>query len=236
MCLILFAISPADNLPLVVAANRDEQHARPTEQADYWSDSPNILGGRDIQANGTWMGVSTTGRFAAVTNFAEEPPEPMPPRSRGDLTRNFLQGSSTCEQYLEQVHAQADQYRGFNLVISDGATTCYYSNREKRIRILQPGYYGLSNQLLDCTWAKVTHGREQLRQTLAAEYGIDSLFDLLACRGDGSEHSAKFIVGETYGTRACTVLRITTDAIDFEERNFNPEGIQDSGNQFHFSY
>ena len=234
MCLILLAISPDENLQLVVAANRDEQHSRPSRQAAFWTENNRILGGQDIQAGGTWLGVTTSGRFAAVTNFAEDPPEPLPPRSRGELTRNFLEGQSSCHNYLSQVHEVSDEYQGFNLVISDGNKTCYYSNRGNQITELKPGFYGLSNQLLDCTWNKVISGRNQLRQLSSSNFQIDSLFDLLSCRGDGTIHSAKFIVGETYGTRSCTVVRMTRSGIQFEERNFDAKGMLGSVNRFNF--
>ena len=140
MCLILFAVSPNDRHHLVIAANRDEQHARPTQSAGFWQDDSNILGGRDLQAGGTWLGVTRAGRFAAVTNFAEVPPDPLPPRSRGELTSQFLMGSMDCESYLHQVDEVADEYRGFNLLISDGRQVYYYGNRSRQIRSLSPGF------------------------------------------------------------------------------------------------
>ena len=233
MCLILFAVAPNAHHRLVVAANRDEQHSRATASAGFWSDQPNILAGRDLVAGGTWLGVSRTGRFAAVTNFAETPPDPLPPRSRGELTANFLEGDTDCLAYLQEVQAQADQYRGFNLIISDGISVYYYGNREDEIRKLGKGYYGLSNQLLDCHWPKVTSGRHELKQHLASNQykgGDESLthdlFELLACRGDETPHSARFILGETYGTSVSTVVELGEDRIDFEERSFEPAGSQ----------
>lgn len=224
MCLILFAVQPNDQQHLVVAANRDEQHSRETARADYWQDHPNILAGRDLVAGGTWLGVTTGGRFAAVTNFAEPIPEPVPPRSRGELTANFLIGDEDCVTYLERVQKQRLEYRGFNLLISDGKSVYYYSNRSNNITELQAGHYGLSNQLLDCDWPKVNAGREQLKERL--ESGSESLFKLLACRGDGSPHSAHFILGDTYGTSVSTVVEMTASETRFEERAFNPKGEQ----------
>jgi uncharacterized protein with NRDE domain len=233
MCLILFAVTPNAHHRLVVAANRDEQHSRATAGADFWQDQPDILAGRDLVAGGTWLGVSRTGRFAAVTNFAEVPPEPLPPRSRGELTANFLDSDIACLPYLQAVQEQANQYRGFNLIISDGASVYYYGNREGEIRKLGKGYYGLSNQLLDCHWPKVTSGRHELKQQLASNQykgGDESLtrnlFELLACRGDETPHSARFILGDTYGTSVSTVVEITENKIDFEERGFEPSGKQ----------
>ena len=207
MCLILFTISSDPQQRLVVAANRDEQHARPTARAGFWRDNNAILGGRDLQANGTWLGVNKNGRFAAVTNFAETPAESIPARTRGELTSHFLNSDIAPEDYLSDVDALADQYRGFNLVLFDGNATWYYSNRAREIKQLTEGHYGLSNQLLDCNWPKVNQGRESLKEILSTNFSSEKLFDLLAHRGDGLDHSARFILGEHYGTSVATVVR-----------------------------
>ncbi|HJL60628.1 MAG TPA: NRDE family protein [Pseudomonadales bacterium] len=232
MCLILFAIAPNDGLKLVVAANRDEQHARPTLAANYWLDDPGTLGGRDLQAGGTWLGVTKSGRFAAVTNFAEEPPDPLPPRSRGDLTSDFLRRDISCRDYLAEVQHKDQEYRGFNLVISDGEVVFYYSNREKQIRQLPSGFYGLSNQLLDCNWPKVISARQHLMQCANNNFGNDTLFELLACRGDETPFSARFILGEHYGTCTSTIVKMTGTEVYFEERGFSAEGTHIATNQF----
>ncbi|MBL4682725.1 MAG: NRDE family protein [Pseudomonadales bacterium] len=235
MCLILFSISEGDN-ELVVAANRDEFHARPTLSANHWIQDPNVIGGIDLEAGGTWLGLTKSGRFAAVTNFAEPPKTPIPPRSRGALTSEFLRGDSDPEAYLREVNKQADQYRGFNLIISSGGSTWYYSNRDRNIRQLLPGVYGLSNQLLDCDWPKVVLARQELLSLSAHSFKADTLFELLAHRGDDRHHSARFIVGETYGTSACTVVRINKKGYFFEERNFDPRGELKESNQFNFDF
>jgi uncharacterized protein with NRDE domain len=243
MCLILFAVAPNAHHRLVVAANRDEQHGRATVAADFWQDERDILAGRDLVAGGTWLGVSRSGRFAAVTNFAEQPPEPIPPRSRGELTANFLNSDIACIDYLERVQQNSSAYRGFNLLISEGSEVYYYSNRENQIRVLGKGYYGLSNQLLNCNWPKVTSGRHQLKERLASNQYIggdaalkQDLFELLACRGDETPHSARFILGETYGTGVSTVVEVTRSSIDFEERGFAPSGEEVHHHQYSVDY
>ncbi len=232
MCLILFSVDPDTETHLVVAANRDEQHARPTASADYWSDNPKLLAGRDLQAGGTWLGVTTSGRFAAVTNFAESPPEPIPPRSRGDLTSNFLRGSMSSEDYLTETHSQADEYRGFNLIVSDGTKVCYYSNRDKQIKHLTKGHYGLSNQLLDCDWPKVNSARSELKASQERNYPVKDLFQLLGDKGTDQAHSARFILGLTYGTCASTVVKLHSRGLHFEERCYSASGAQASTNVF----
>lgn len=231
MCLILFSVSQGNN-ELIVAANRDEFHARPTRRANYWAQDPNVLGGIDLEAGGTWLGLTKTGRFAAVTNFAEPPKEPVPPLSRGALTSEFLRGESEPEAYLQEVNKHADKYRGFNLVISSGGHTWYYSNRDRDIKRLSPGVYGLSNQLLDCDWPKVISARRELKAISAQKFDSETLFDLLSHRGDGEDHSARFIVGDRYGTSASTVVRMNENGYFFEERNFEPSGKLKESNQF----
>ena len=233
MCLILFAVEQSPTYPLVVAANRDEQHARATLAADYWQDNPDILGGRDLVAGGTWLGLSRSGRFAAVTNFAEPAPDPIPPRSRGELTADFLAGDMDCETYLTGITKKAAEYRGFNLLISDGSSVWYYSNQNVSFQPLAPGYYGLSNQLLDCDWPKVINGRSELANELqTVDENLSSrLFHMLRYEGDGSPHSAKFILGDSYGTSVSSVVLQKRDSggevqFWFEERGFNPTGEQ----------
>lgn len=232
MCLILFTVDPNSDVHLVVAANRDEQHARPTATANYWDSHPDLLGGRDLQAGGTWLGITKSGRFAAVTNFAETPLDPVPPRSRGDLTSNFLKGKQSCEAYLLDIHKEANEYRGFNLIISDGKEVFYYSNRDQNIKKLEKGYYGLSNQLLDCNWPKVNSARTDLQETALNRFQNEDLFSLLGDKGTEEPHSARFILGDQYGTCASTVVKMHSTGFHFEERCFSPNGEKKSAEIF----
>ncbi|MFT5208384.1 MAG: hypothetical protein ACI9CE_000098 [Flavobacterium sp.] len=232
MCLILFAVSPNEQDSLIVAANRDEQHQRPTLPADYWQANQDVLGGIDLQAGGTWLGLTKAGRFAAVTNFAEMPADPLPPRSRGALTRDFLQSDVDPQEYLKRVDQDAELYRGFNLILSSGGSTWYYSNRSREMKALSAGYYGLSNQLLDCDWPKVISAREDLKSLSHANFETEDLFSLLAYRGDNSDHSARFIIGENYGTSVCTVVRLTKQDHYFEERRFDQKGAREDSRVF----
>jgi uncharacterized protein with NRDE domain len=223
MCLILFSWQPDAEYQLVVAANRDEFYDRPSDKAHFWSDKPHILAGRDLQAGGTWLGVTREGRFATVTNFRETPADPLPPRSRGDLTSNFLSSHDAAESYLKEIDQRADEYRGFNLLLGQANNLYYYSNRQRQIQLLPPGNYGLSNQLLDCDWPKVIDGREQLASIVRTSFTTEQLFQLLLDRGQPNEPwSAKFIQTLEYGTCAATVLIIKRNGdVIFEERTFD---------------
>jgi uncharacterized protein with NRDE domain len=244
MCLILFAWRARAGLPLVVAANRDEFHARPAAPAARWDDHPGVFGGRDLQDGGTWLAVATgQGRFAAVTNVSEEPPAPAPAkRSRGELTAGFLAGSDDAADFAAAVAARGDAYRGFNLLLGDRGGLCYVTNRGAARTVprrLEPGVYGLSNHVLDAPWPKVRRGKAALETALDAGASLDALFAVLADRTVAADHelpqrgrdiaverrtSPAFIVGEAYGTRASTVLVARDGVLTFAEQSFAANG------------
>src|SRR6185295_12382326 len=118
MCLIVLAWRVHPDLPLLVAANRDEFHARPAERAGFWKDHPSILAGRDLEAGGTWMGVSRTGRFAAVTNY-KGGRDPNAAESRGALVTDFLLGDLNSKAFVEKTEKTKTNYSGFNLLVAD---------------------------------------------------------------------------------------------------------------------
>ena len=162
MCLILFALRQHPDYPLIVIANRDEYYARPTRSAHWWEDSAGIFAGRDLQAQGTWLGVNRNGRFAAVTNVRE--PESMAPGklSRGNLPREFLAGDEPPESFLTRIKPDADAYAGFNLLIGDSNGLYFYSNRQTEVTPVPAGIYGISNGLFDEAWPKLTSGKQVL--------------------------------------------------------------------------
>jgi uncharacterized protein with NRDE domain len=237
MCLILFAVNPNSRYRLIVAANRDEIYARPTQTAGFWDSHPHLLAGQDENMGGTWLGVNRKGAFAAVTNFMEVPPDPLPPRSRGDLPTEFLATDPDPNAYLESVSSRGNAYKGFNLIVANQDNCCYYGNRAGAPRVLKDGYYGLSNQILDCDWPKVIEGRARLTEIISTvDDPSEALFTLLLGQGDGREFSNSFIAADTYGTRAATVVLIGTDGdVVFEERNFGENGTPLTGNRYQFN-
>jgi uncharacterized protein with NRDE domain len=243
MCLVLLALATHPDYPLIVAANRDEFYDRATASAAFWSDAPDVLGGRDLQAGGTWLGVDVRGRFAAVTNYRQGRRESAAPRSRGHLVSDFLTRNLAAPAYMEQVQRDADLYNGFNLIASDQASLCYYSNREGAVRHLTAGVYGLSNHLLDTPWPKVEQTKLAFGDLLNRRGPelVDQLFALLSDRrqatddqlpttGVGPEWerllSSAFIASEEYGTRSSTVVLVQRDGrIVFVERSFGRAGV-----------
>ncbi len=239
MCLILFAYRVRADAPLIVAANRDEFYARPAALAHHWSDAPQVFAGRDLSAHGTWLGVSTSGRFAAVTNFSETPEGPTPPGTRGDLTANFLRGDASARVYAESI--DNDLYRGFSLLLWDGVELMYTSNRNaKKPRALSSGIHGLANTHLDGdAWPKVTRGTSAMSHLVNGDYSADDLIGLLVDdnvpsdaelpqRGNDIEFERRvapvFIRGDEYGTRASTAVTIRTTHVHFSEQTFGPQG------------
>jgi len=180
MCLILLAWRVHPRYRLVLAANRDEFHARASAAAEYWRDCPDLLGGRDLESMGTWLGVTRAGRIAAVTNVRDTAATtPTQAPSRGSLARDFLCSDGPAARYVEQVVAQAAAYRGFNLLVGDHDTLWWISNRGDGARRLAPGVYGVANDLLDTPWPKVTIGKRALERTLRLGPSLGSLLALL---------------------------------------------------------
>ncbi|WP_053365347.1 NRDE family protein [Bacillus sp. FJAT-27245] len=241
MCLILFAYKAHPRYRLIVAANRDESYARPTASADFWEDEPKILAGRDLEKMGTWMGVSTDGRFAALTNYRD--PGQMNAAgklSRGELVAGFLKGGMASGDYMSGLAATGDLYPGYNLLADDGKSLHYFSNMEGVAREVGPGIHGVSNHLLNTPWPKVIRGKKGLGELLKLDAdGLEqALFGLLRHAdpapdvdlpdtGIGLEWerilSPLFIRSEGYGTRCSTVLLLGDEELSYTERVYDGE-------------
>jgi uncharacterized protein with NRDE domain len=240
MCLIVLAWHASAAFPLVVAANRDEWRERPAEAAHWWPDHPDLLAGRDLQAGGTWMGVTRAGRFAAVTNFRDPSDKRSSARSRGGLVTEFLLGRDSPRRFLASLSQRVRDYNGFNLVLGDGESLFYYGSREGEARPIEPGVHGLSNHLLDEPWPKVVRGRARMTAALAASDPLPALFEMLSdttasgddelpATGVGIEWerrlSPALIVGRDYGTRASTLVTLSSRGeVSFEERTRDGNG------------
>lgn len=238
MCVIFFAYRQHPEYPLILLANRDEFYERPTAAADYWQDAPEVFAGRDLVHGGTWLGITSSGRFAAVTNY-RDPLAPAGKTSRGNLVGDFLKNEFSVTEYLQEIQARGGEFSGFNLLVGEiGAKNQsfgYYSNRADKIKILAPGIYGLSNHLLDTPWRKVEKGKAELAAVLRkGEAQKMNFFEILGDRtlapdaelpdtGIGYERekllSAIFIETPVYGTRSSSVVRVDKNyRISLEER------------------
>lgn len=239
MCLIAWNWQPASPTPLLLIANRDEYYARPTEPLAWWDDAP-ILAGRDLQAGGTWLGVSRSGRLAALTNHRN--PTAMRPDapSRGELVSGFLQSSLSAADYLNELAPRAASFNPFNLLVFDGQTLLGLESRHARRVTFAPGLGAVSNADFLTPWPKLTLLTNSLQALLVQTHPSDAqLLDLLHHRGQAADAdlpatgialelervlSSAFIATPNYGTRACSVVRLGTDQVQFLEQSFDASG------------
>jgi uncharacterized protein with NRDE domain len=243
VCLVLIASYPRPDIRLVVGANRDEFHARPTAPATRWPDLPGLVAGRDLTAGGTWLGVTEDGRLAALTNFRDGM-APKADRSRGELVVECLK-DERLDGFFAGLPGRLASYGGFNLVAGWPGTLRLFSSRTGTHDAISPGVHALSNRDLDTPWPKVTRTKEALTRLAASSRPFDAegLFEILSDRtmapdcdlpdtgvGLALERflSAPFIVGPEYGTRSSTVAVFRTDGVtEFCERTFDRLGQEE---------
>lgn len=230
MCLVAFAIDQSSRFPLVLAANRDEQFNRATARLAWWSpggSAPDILGGRDLEAGGTWLGLSAAGRLALVTNVRRGTPGDTHAPSRGAIVPLWLRGDLPADRFWMQVALSG--HNPFNLIAADFRLgECYWAGSDSPSpRRLDRGVYGLSNATLDTPWPKVEQLKARLREGLALHTGADALashlFEALADRTPAGDAdlpqtgvsaelerllSPAFILtpDQRYGTRSSTLV------------------------------
>jgi len=241
MCLLVFAWKAHPAHALVFAGNRDERHARASAPAGFWPEAPEVLGGRDLEAGGTWLGVSTAGRFAVVTNYREGLDPPKRPRSRGELPAEFLKGNRRPLDYLADLRRRAGEYGAFSFLCGDRSELFYFSNRGGEPSPVAPGVHGLSNHLLDTPWPKVTLTKARFSLLLEQDaFTSDALFRLLHDTTPAAEAvlpdtgigpelerrvSSPFVLNPVYGTRCSTLMQLhRSGALDFAERRFDAAG------------
>lgn len=239
MCLIVFRWQPDNLEPLTLLSNRDEFYHRPSTPAHFWSDSPNIYGGRDDEKGGTWLAVSQDRKLSAVTNY-REPNPPSDVRSRGEIVSSFLTSNTSAQGFAETLLSQHLDYPGFNALFFDGKSLVYSSNRlPEGYRVLEQGIYGLSNHLLDSPWPKLQRAKNGFSQIVSHEnYERGELWSLmenpvqaakeeLPDTGVGAELekmlSPIFIQSSQYGTRTTSLVKLNKlGEFHFYERNHVP--------------
>jgi uncharacterized protein with NRDE domain len=250
MCLILVAWRVHPNFPCVVAANRDEYFGRPTAEADWWAEPGDILAGRDLQAGGTWLGVTRAGRFAALTNFRDPAAIKPDAPSRGTLVTGFLTTEGSTAAGLQEIARRGAQCNPFNVLCSDGQDLGVYESTTGVGRMLGPGVYALSNHLLDSPWPKVTQAKSRLAEALGDLPQSAAMLDLLRDTEPAVDEelprtgvslelermlSSAFVRGENYGTRCSTI--VTTDAggaTTFAEWTWDQSGSLAGMTRYHF--
>ena len=241
MCLILLAYKTHPEYPLIIAANRDEFYERKTHHAHFWEDHEQILAGRDLEAGGTWMGITRAGKVAMLTNYRDLKNIKESAPSRGHLVSDFLKEDLEAEAYLREIETVGRRYNGFNLICGSVDQLYYYGNFQEGVHEIEPGIHGLSNALMDTPWPKVERGKKKLsalihREQLKPKDFLEVLYDDIKAPDDqlpdtgvGIEMermlSPMFIKSPNYGSRCSTVVMLKQDgSFSFLERTYDREG------------
>jgi uncharacterized protein with NRDE domain len=241
MCLILLALKSHPVYKLIIAGNRDEFFERPTAQAVFWEDAPDLLAGKDLRAGGTWFGITKQGRLAAITDYRDPALLKSNAPSRGGLVSRFLLSRERPQAFINGIAKKAHEYNGFNLVVGKREEFYWYSNLVEEPRHLEPGIYGLSNHLLDTPWPKVVRGRNAFRRILTEQKdpSPEDFFSLLSDRSTADDNSLPdtgveiewermlssiFVSSQDYGTRSSTLLLVDLyDRVTFIEKVFDAD-------------
>ncbi|MDE0471679.1 MAG: NRDE family protein [Ekhidna sp.] len=235
MCLITFAFNAHPNYRFILTANRDEFYVRPTSPANWWEDHPEVFGGRDLHAMGTWMGIHKNGRFAAITNYREIKNIKSGTKTRGNLTTDFLLGTDPPEAYASKVQKKGDEYNGFNLIVLD-QEMAFAGNHSEGSYQLDFGIYGLSNALLDTPWPKVEKAKSTFEYLIRKNFKLEDLIEMMddteaaadkSLPGTGLDYgrekafSAMRIRTPDYGTCCTTAIRIDYEGnVEFMEKSY----------------
>lgn len=238
MCLITFAYEALEDYPLIIVANRDEFYERPTATAHFWEDEPTILAGRDLLQGGSWMGVSVSGRFAAITNHRDPSLPESGLLSRGEIVQQFLTSSMTSSAFLSNLRSKKQAYGGFNVLVFDGKELQHYNNILNEGFVVESGVHSLSNGSLHSTWPKMIFAQTNLKNALTQHEKINAerLLPLLLDQTQAPDKalpdtgvgihlerllSSLFVKMPNYGTRCSTAIVFHKNGhIEFVERTY----------------
>lgn len=242
MCILFFAIKQHPKYPVIICANRDEFHQRPTNSMHWWPDSkqyPNILAGKDMQAGGTWLGINKSGRFSALTNFRQPESQDDTKKSRGELVLQAL--TSNDKQTAEQLKKSTLDYNGYNLVFGQLNNLSCFDNISQKLQPLSSGFHALCNGALDDIWPKMALGQHQLTEAITStSFDVSRLFSIMNNNEQANiQHlpntglpldwekllSSIFIVSPEYGTRTTNIILQDNDGnITVYDRSYNEKG------------
>lgn len=235
------ALNESEKYPFILMANRDEFLKRPALPMAWWDDHPHLLAGKDLEAGGSWLGVTKAGRIAVVTNVRDLRDIRKDARSRGDLVTDFLLSDASMEQYQRDLISRQHDYNGYNLLFGDATGVQYLSNKSSETQTLRSGIHGLSNAALNTPWPKVVKGKEFLAEIIDREAQhaspaqlTDMMSDYMQSEelhyenlpdtGIGEEWekklSALYIDSGEYGTRVTTTI-LMDSAGSIHLREFN---------------
>ncbi|MFO7845579.1 MAG: NRDE family protein [Balneolaceae bacterium] len=252
MCLIVFSFRDLPSYPLILAGNRDEFYQRPTKQAHVWDTDPEFVAGKDLEAGGTWLGISQNGEFGAVTNYRNLYEPVKGDKSRGAIIPEFLTSDQSIRERIHSIEKQKNNFSGFNLIAGSAEKLFYVSNQSKSAKEISPGLHGISNAFLDTSWPKVELAKKEFKTSIqSGEIDREAVFELLQQSDPFPKEqlpdtglspemeravSPAFIKTADYGTRCSSLLTIDrNNRVQFIERTFNPgSGVVTSKVSFSF--
>jgi uncharacterized protein with NRDE domain len=250
MCLVAWNWQPQSETPLLLIGNRDEFYARPTQSLHWWSDG-HVLAGKDLQAGGTWLGVSRNGRLAVLTNFRDPHQMRTNPRSRGELVTSFLQHDMNAADFLNLLAAQVADYNPFNLLLFDGQQLFGFESRKATPLVVASGIGAVSNADFETPWPKLLRLTRRFQSLVESNTtGEAALLDVLQDRtlapddqlpntGIGLDReralSSPFVATTDYGTRACSIVRVGRTSVEFVEQ-CNDVQVGSTLSRFSFSF
>ena len=243
MCITIFSYQQDHEIPIILINNRDEYHKRPTAKSHYWEDHPNILGGKDLKAGGSWLAINKNGTFASITNYRDTRLKTLnSPTSRGKIVTDFVL-SNNQEAFLNSLQENCSEYEGFNLIAGWANKIYYFSNITKELVQLSDGIYGVSNHLLDSPWPKLVKAKQKFQDLISHErnsFQSEEVFNFMIDNGSFPDEDLPdtgvgielerflaplFIVGKQYGTRSTSILQISSAGkVDFYEQTYMPSG------------
>ncbi|WP_343855508.1 NRDE family protein [Aliiglaciecola litoralis] len=253
MCILFIAVKQHPDYPLIIAANRDEFHQRPTALSQFWDDNNDILAGRDLRAKGTWMGINKNGRLSALTNVRDPQKLLDNPISRGELVSEFLAKQISAQDYLRTLQQTKKSYNGYNLLFGDWDDLWVYNNHTDKTQHLTEGVFGLSNADLNSPWPKVNQGVAQLKNHCQQRGPLDTdkLFAILLDQTQSNDEllpqtgvsiewerklSSIFIQSQEYGTRSSTLLLIDNNKVaHWHEHTFDSNGVNCQQRDYSFT-
>ncbi len=240
MCLLLISYLSHPEYKLIIAANRDEFYKRPATPAQFWTEHPTLLAGKDLEGGGTWLGLTTAGKFSAITNYRDIRNLKQNTPTRGKIVTDFLLNNNSLTEFSKELKEKADLYNGYNLIFGNLYGMNYFSNQTKTLYELKPGIYGLSNHLLDTPWYKIEKSKELFLNVLTKkDILMEDFFEILSDKtvspddllpDTGLEKpveramSAIFVSTPEYGTRSSTVILVNNqNQASFTEKSMNYE-------------
>lgn len=166
MCLLTFKIDTESNYPFVIIANRDEAYKRESAPIHRWDDMPHIIGGRDLLAGGTWLAITDSGRFAALTNQPFTKHKPVGLISRGALITDFLNSDISASDYVKELRLNRMKYDGYNLLFGSIDDLYLYDNVLDEFKSFDQGVHSVSNTKDDLSSFRQSESERQVSKLL----------------------------------------------------------------------